>query len=129
MEKGAIRPSQVLATKDADGNFSFKNGHQEGDENASGSYGECNPAVVTTPILDPVLTIIDAVTCDAPETAPKAPAEPKPSKGMAFSVAMVTSVISHRISASVTNEWKFYTTKVNKAVGSCGETGGRGTLG
>lgn len=124
MEKGATRPSQVLATEDADGNFSFKNGHQEGDENASGSYGVCNLAIETTPIIGPVLTIIDAMTCDAPETEPKAPAEPKPSKGMALSVAMVTSIISHGIGASVTNEWKFYTTKVNKAVGSCGETEG-----
>ncbi|KAI4710425.1 hypothetical protein J4E89_004880 [Alternaria sp. Ai002NY15] len=46
-------------------------------------------------------------------------------KGMALSIAMVTHYSGHGTSVSVNHEWKFYTTSVGKAVGSCGETDGK----
>jgi hypothetical protein len=49
----------------------------------------------------------------------------KPSGDMSLSIAMVTSVYVGGFSATVDNQWKFYTTKVGKAVGSCGETEGQ----
>lgn len=49
----------------------------------------------------------------------------KPSKGWSLSIAMVSQVNSHSGGADVSREWKFYTTRVGKAVGSCGETEGQ----
>ncbi|KAH6864720.1 hypothetical protein BKA58DRAFT_231244 [Alternaria rosae] len=44
---------------------------------------------------------------------------------MTLSIAMVTHYSGHGTSVSVDHEWKFYTTSVGKAVGSCGETDGK----
>jgi hypothetical protein len=67
--------------------------------------------------------------CDVPKPNPKKPKDystsnVKPSKGMSLSIPMWTGVSPHEFSASVDHQWKFYTTKVGKAVGNCGETKG-----
>ncbi|KAH8730501.1 peptidase S8/S53 domain-containing protein [Phaeosphaeriaceae sp. PMI808] len=49
----------------------------------------------------------------------------KPSKGWFLSIAMVSNVNSHSGGADVSRAWKFYTAKVGKPVGSCGETDGQ----
>ncbi|CAG5154237.1 uncharacterized protein ALTATR162_LOCUS3526 [Alternaria atra] len=49
----------------------------------------------------------------------------KPSKGWALSIAMVSMVNSYSGSANIRNAWRFFTTGVKKAVGSCGETDGQ----
>ncbi|KAL6712089.1 hypothetical protein ACN47E_003132 [Coniothyrium glycines] len=51
--------------------------------------------------------------------------EEKPSKGWALSIAMMSMVASHSGWAEISNTWRFYTTPVGKAVGSCGETDGQ----
>jgi hypothetical protein len=115
MVKGATSASQVMATEDADGKFTWKDGHKDGDKNASRKYGVCTEG---------------GTDCDAPQPNPKKPKpestpESKPSKGMSLSIAMWTGVSPHGTSASTENDWKFYTTKVGQAVGSCGETQGQ----
>ncbi|KAJ4319958.1 hypothetical protein N0V94_003628 [Neodidymelliopsis sp. IMI 364377] len=52
----------------------------------------------------------------------------KPSKGWSLSIALVSNVNSHTGGASISNAWKFYTTKVGHPVGSCGETEGQEIL-
>lgn len=124
MEKGATKLSQVFATEDANGRYTYKNNHKAGDDNATGKHGVCNAAAA---VVSPVLGVFNAITCDAPQPNPKKPASDssKPSKGMALSIVMHTGVAAHGTSAEVINTWKFYTTKANKAVGSCGETEGK----
>ncbi|KAI4941985.1 hypothetical protein J4E91_010372 [Alternaria rosae] len=108
-----------MATEDADGKLTWENGFKEGNLNASGTYDVCAS---------------DGTQCDVPKPNKKdpkpgsgseAPASSKPSKCMALSIAMVTHYSGHRTSVSVDHEWKFYTTSVGKAVGSCGETDGK----
>ncbi|KAI4670767.1 uncharacterized protein J4E88_009860 [Alternaria novae-zelandiae] len=41
MQKDATKPSQVMATDDADGKLTWKNSFKEGDSNASGTYDVC----------------------------------------------------------------------------------------
>jgi hypothetical protein len=48
-----------------------------------------------------------------------------PSKGWSLSIALVSSVSPHLGGADTDHVWRFYTTKVGKAVGSCGETEGQ----
>jgi len=119
MQKDATKPSQAMATEDADGKLTWKNGFKEGDSNASGTYDVCAS---------------DGTECDVPQpnrkypkpgSKPEAPASSKPSKRMAFSIAMITHYYGHGTSVSFNHEWKFYTTSVGKAVGSCGETDGK----
>jgi len=119
MQKDATKLTQVMATEDADGKLTWKDGFKEGDSNASGTFDVCAS---------------DGTGCDAPQpnkkypgpgSEPEAPASTKPSKGMALSIAMVTHYSGHGTSVSVNHEWKFYTTSVGKAVGSCGETDGK----
>jgi len=52
MQKEATKPSQVMATEDADGKLTWKNGFKEGDSNASGTYDVCAS---------------DGTECDVPE--------------------------------------------------------------
>ncbi|KAF2819103.1 hypothetical protein CC86DRAFT_413177 [Ophiobolus disseminans] len=117
MQKDATKPSQVMATEDKDGKLTWKNGFKEGDSNASGNYDVCASG---------------STKCDAPKPNKKdpkpdseAPANVKPSKGMSLSVAMITNFSPHGMSVDVDHLWKFYTTKVGKPVGSCGQTDGK----
>jgi hypothetical protein len=118
MKKDATKPSQIMATEDKDGNLTWKKGYKEGDSNASGNYDVCES---------------ESTECDAPKPnnkdpkpEPEVPASPKPSKGMSLSIAMVTSFSPiGGTSVQVDHQWNFYTTKVGKPVGSCGETDGQ----
>jgi hypothetical protein len=124
MKKGATKPSQIIATEDKDGKLTWINGAKEGDTNASGAYDVCPTGVLG---IFQLLTSCGAPKpnhkCAKAESVP--PPTVKPSKGMSLSIAMVTTVAPHDFGASETHEWKFYTTMVNEAVGSCGETKGK----
>lgn len=49
----------------------------------------------------------------------------KPSKGWSLSIALISNVSPHFGGADVNHTWKFHTTKIDHAVGSCGETDGQ----
>jgi hypothetical protein len=62
---------------------------------------------------------------DDPEPDQELSFENTPENGKSLSIAMTSSVSPHAGWADVSNIWKFYTTSVGKAVGSCGETDGQ----
>lgn len=62
---------------------------------------------------------------DDPEPDPELSIEDTPENGKSLSIAMMSNVSPHFGGADVTHMWKFYTTTVGKAVGSCGETDGQ----
>lgn len=52
MAKGATSTTQVMAEEDGHGKFTWKNGHKEGDKNASGAYGNCKRTGCDKPTVE-----------------------------------------------------------------------------
>lgn len=78
-----------------------------------------NPGTVSdTTSETEITTRLNAMSDDF--TAPSSPS----STGKALSIAMVSYVNSHSGGASSDNEWRFCTTTIGHAIGSCGETDG-----
>lgn len=97
MQKGATKPSQIMAIEDADGKLTWMTGFKDGDSNASGTGCGVPKANQKSP---------------KPGSDSAAPASTKPSKGIALSVTLVSHHSIHGTSVRLNHQWKLCTTSV-----------------